>query len=282
MNDLAVLALVGSLFWFAGFGCGNSDDSVSYVKNDGSYCLPEAENRTEDCFIGGSEELVSVGGDSLEGIEQICNSKCNKIKLLSISNAKGLKNLKAFRGIEVTKYLSIGSNDHLKTTQGLQARNGIRLVVNGNRALQSITVLDGLTSVSGVTIENNPNVSEIVGLGDIDEAKQLVLAGTSLENLQQLNGLELGMKSSFAVAGNPNIRKMPELSGEARFIEIYNNRSLTDVSGVSGLGKIWGGLGITDNPNLKNCEAQQLTEDIEFYEDAKIEINKNGSGSCPQ
>ena len=269
-------------------GC-NSEDPV--LRNDGAYCTPEPESRTKDCIVEGPRDnLGDLFINSVEDLKNICQTKCNTIEDLALREIEGLKNLKAFTGIGITGGASIEDHPDLETTNGLQLEDGAALTVLRNPSLREVVGLGKLTTTVALDFEANPNLEEIHGLENLEEIfsgsenheglSSFRLVGTSVDSLDALDGLEMHQNTAFRLERNPDLRAVPELRGEARYVTVENNEDMTDVSGIAGMDKIWNSLTITDNPNVKNCEARRVADQVSYYEMADRRISGNSPEDC--
>lgn len=77
----------------------------------------------------------------------------------------------------------------------------------------------------------------------------------------------------FRLQRNPDLRTVPELRGEATYLTVDDNQKMTDVSGIAGMDKIWGSLTITNNLNVKNCEARRVADQVSYWEMAMRRVS---------
>ena len=274
-------------------GCGG--DEVNYLKNDGSYCLPQPESRTEDCYLDEIDpEADRFRVNSTEDLEKVCASKCDKVKLLDVADVDGLKNLRAFEGIDVVHAASISMNPELKSTKGLHLRDGASFRVLENPSLETVFGLEDVRTATTIKIDFNPNVNTVHGLENIEKVweqgpegepkrTRVQIGRTQLSSLNELDGLKLHQGSTFRLRDNPNIKRIPELSGEkVAKVLIHDNDSLKNVDGLRGIDALYK-LEIYRNSSLKNCHIQDAIDGIEPWGpdvSRKMYVADNSSASC--
>lgn len=291
IRRLSVVVLLIPLAVASSFGC-NGDE---LLKNNGSYCTPPAESRTEDCFLDEPKDkkfrpgMISIvdKGD----LEKICDATCDKIEELFVSNVDGLKDLRALNGIEVTRSASISRNPDLRTTKGLKLQDAAGLSVEGNSALREIYGLTGLSRISWVRISNNSRVNKIHGLSEIERVhnsregevvnSRFTIYDGKFRNLDVLDGLKLTRRATFRLQNLDDLKRLPSVKGVASWVSVKDNKSLRDISGLTGLDKIITRLEIENNPNVKTCRAREIATQFEYGEQrSDYRIGENGSGSC--
>jgi hypothetical protein len=257
------------------------------VKNDGSYCDPV--ERTEDCYIGkGPGTGIGVKINDPEDLEGICDAKCDKLNGVTVRNTRGLRDLRAFEGITITGGARINENEHLRTTAGIEMDEGASLFARDNPELREVVGLGEVKTLGGLILEDLPQLTSVETLKSVERLKtqgtsnaKFHIKNVPIESLEPIDGMELDKWSYFWVR-ETEVDELPDLEGQAIYMQIERNSSLDDVSGLGGLEKIWGSLSITGNQNLKNCLATRVRDEIEFSEDANVRIRGNESGSCSE
>ena len=246
----------------------------------GSYCTPSAEQRSEDCYLNDGEPVVV---DDVSDLDPICSTSCNKIRELRISgrNVAGLTNLEALRGISVESVDFTGVPD-LRTTRGLSLAQGAGIRLGLNPSLREFAIEEPLTKITHVIIEANSSLVSLDALSEIthETSSQFHLMDIPVRDLDFLDGMKLTSGAYFQIRNLDNVTEVPELSGEATFIQIEENDSLKDVSGLAGIDRIFGSFTVLGNPNVKNCAADEVAQQITFHDRARINIRENGTGSC--
>lgn len=272
-------------------GC-NGD---ALLKDNGSYCSPPADSRTEDCFLDEpqnryddpGEITISDRGD----LETICNATCDKIESLTVTRVNGLKDLRALNGIEVTERAFIERNPDLKTTKGLNLRNAAALDVVSNKSLTDVYGLSGVSIASSVSLRANSQLTKVHGLSSLERvynehegevlSSSFVINSGQISQLGDLDGLNLTRKSFLGLENLPNMTRLPRVQGQSTTIRINHNESLRNISGLTGIDKVITELEIRDNPKVKTCRAREIAEQIEYGEQrGDYEIVGNGSGTC--
>ena len=276
-------------------GCGG--DKVNYFKNDGSYCVPEPDSRTEDCYVGNGPTRGAFRVTSTADLETICTSECKKIHALEVDGTgmDGLKNLKAFQGLTIVGSAWITRNSNLKSTEGLHLQDGTSLYIDQNPSLETVYGLEDVVTAKTIDINFNPNVETIHGLDNFEELlnqkeadgeqiqNKLHIARTKVSSLHDLDGLELNEGSTFRISYNSNLERIPEISGgKVGSVLINDNNSLTDIEGLRGIDALYQ-LEVAGNSSLKNCHIQDVIDGIERWGPditRKMYVADNSSASC--
>jgi hypothetical protein len=165
---------------------------------------------------------------------------------------------------------------------------GASLFARDNPELREVVGLGEVKTLGGLILEDLPQLTSVETLKSVERLKtqgtsnaKFHIKNVPIESLEPIDGMELDKWSYFWVR-ETEVDELPDLEGQAIYMQIERNSSLDDVSGLGGLEKIWGSLSITGNQNLKNCLATRVRDEIEFSEDANVRIRGNESGSCSE
>ena len=282
LTPFSLIASSG-LFFFTVIlcSCGNQAEDVNWLKEDGSYCTPSASSRTDDCFIGPSapgEDLVIT---ETQDLDQICSSRCTKIRNLRVNSFEGLRDLRAFEGLTVQNSALVSVNPDLETTEGLRMADGTRARIETNPRLEEIVGFEAVQTSQGFELYGSPKIEDLDTFDSLEEIEgnTFRVQGTSISDMSVLDGVKFTDRAHFFLRLNDSLRSVPEIEGEGLSIQIEENHSLTDVSGLEGLTNV-GGLIVFSNKNLKTCHVKNVADQIDFHEMAEVQIRRNASGSC--
>lgn len=242
----------------------------------------------EDC--NDSDSTVHLPNDTYDGslfgddVETFCDSYCERRVSGDVRvTSSDLVSLLPLRCVtEVTGHLSISTNEHLATLDGLErlARVG-SISVYGNPELKDVDALGALTETAGgVAVESNATLETLSGLrnigvigGDLSISQNGVL-----ENLAGLDALT-SVGADLVIRDNPSLRAvtgleaLTEVTGELNILgnpqlsdiqglhaladvgertSIYSNAALTDFRGLDSLVSIGGALEVEGNGALES------------------------------
>ncbi|WP_159470169.1 T9SS type A sorting domain-containing protein [Dyadobacter sp. 3J3] len=190
--------------------------------------------------LQGLHNITSVGGE-LEFVE---NSK--------LINLDGLAKLKTVGG-----YLAILRNGKLTDISGLVALTTVNgeIAINGNNELVNPGTLSELTgTVLGLRITDNAKMKSLPVFPKLGEVYGYIVIEQCPE-LKSLAGLPAG-KSLYILVINENasltnLSELGKLGEIIEDIEITNNQSLIDISGLSALISVGGEMKISGNHALE-------------------------------
>ena len=167
----------------------------------------------------------------------------------NIINLNGLSNLKYIR-----RDFYIENNPALNNLSGLSALievNDFRIV--NNSLLINLNGLSSLKSVSYFVIRDNARLINMSGLNNLDVVTRFIIQNNV--SLNSLHGLDNYTTSNWLSIGSQplliNMNGLENLKSVTGQLEIYNNRTLTNLDGLNILNQI-GSLYIENNPVLKD------------------------------
>ena len=236
-----MLGLVG-LFVLAGCGDANENDNNDDTSRQVCEDMTPPEE-VEDCVAFPEGESQSTAF-RVRNLEQLCQSKCNKIEALSLSNAieslAPLKNIREVRGAFL-----------FGTVIGLESLDGV----------ENIEIIGSAPyEASGVNITG----PDLVSTEGFDSLHTIQARQTVIRNTDKLRTIE----------GFPNLERIEEGG-----LAIIYNEKLEDISGLQQLKYVGGPVVIENNPELPRCEAQAFVDGIDTIT-GEVTIQNNGTGSC--
>ncbi|HFA51115.1 MAG TPA: hypothetical protein ENJ95_19045, partial [Bacteroidetes bacterium] len=133
------------------------------------------------------------------------------------------------------------------------------LSIGGCPSLASLTGLDNLQSVSGISVFSNQNLTSLAALGNVVSNNVFPLLIFNNSQLTSLTGLEgITGASSFNVANNNSLLSLEGLQNLERVnfnASIKNNPLLIDLDELSSLTYVQHELRISDNLQLQNVDS---------------------------
>lgn len=266
-------------------GCGGIAEP-DLLKNDGSYCLPEPSERTQDCYIQPTEGRSSVYISKKEDLQRVCTSQCNKIEIARVTGIPGLRDLRAFQGVTIEDGVYVDRNPNLESTSGLTVTGDIYMRIQGNPKLQDLKGFAAVTETSTFHIEGNKRLKSLGSLQNVDTVTgPLVFWQTSIQDFSPLDGIQINtdteLHKNVYFEENNGLETLPELRGTALNVTIQDNPNLVDVSGLLSLEKLYQ-VHLTDNPKLPRCHIEEVVNQLEYFEESErtTDIRNNGSGDC--
>lgn len=290
-NWLPLLPATGLLFGFLAIaGCGNQAKEVDWLKEDGSYCTPDPQQRSENCYIQPEDDDdYEVKIKNKEDLSRICDATCGKIRYLRVAAVEGLRDLKALTGIKIEESATISSNPNLETTEGLRMSDGSGVRFEYNRELEKISGFEEVETSSSFVLEDSPQVEELSTLSNVEKIEggedftaRFRMENTGVKDLQPLDGVTFGSGTWLYLLRNRSLEKLPDINGEIIHITLQTNERLTDIDGLKNLSKVHGSFSVINNKSLKSCHAQEVADAIDFHEESEIRIRDNASGSCTE
>ncbi len=192
-------------------------------------------------------------------------------------------------GISFGQY---GPNDYVLSTQAqvdafdpslLQGKN---LVISGTD-ISNINQLTNLVRVNGLVIENNPLLTSLAPLNNVDSVKgKLRIEGNSVlsnidgfSSLKYINGITIANNGSLASIGGLNalLAMGPNKDTAPGVLIVQNNQSLVTISGFNAITKA-ADITIANNSKLTGITGfQQLTSVVYYlrYPYGMLAINNN-------
>ena len=223
------------------------------------------------------------------------------ISYSAASNLNGLQNLQS------TGDFGLAYNANLTSIAQLSSLN----TINGNLFIQSNTALpnlNGFTLPAGynreIWINDNTALTSLVGLENAHQLASLSITGNAISNLNGLNNLQ-SVSTTLGIAYNPNLNDLTALSmlQSAGNVGIANNNvlvslnglnaltsintdgiylqynnSLTDLTALSGLTALPGGLYLEDNDALQNMQGLHNIQSVGFLQIQGNALLSNLSG----
>jgi len=167
---------------------------------------------------------------------------------------------------EVTGDLIIGFNEGLVSLAGLDNLERVHgaLRIGGNPALRLLDGLWQLGHIGGVfSIDTN---AELYGIGGLNRL-HTVIGGVNIktnQRLRSLSGLEnLQLMGKLTVEDNDallSLRGLDGVGGVLRSLHIEGNGALFTLDGLGSVDVVAHELVVIDNPQLPNCEAEELRD----------------------
>jgi hypothetical protein len=270
------IIIAGGYIMTPPFGC---DSTVAIYTCPSSSCLPEGITFTTqeqidnfqanypgctevegDVIISGSNITNLNGLNVLTSIQGNLNLEGNSI----LVNLIGLDNLSAVGGS-----LSIYNNPLLSEISSLGSLtsigDGLILGIQtwlshywGNPSLINLTGLEGITSLTNLTIIGNHSLTDLTGLNNLHSISgQFLIAGndslsslTGLEELAYIGGnLQFGSGAQLGWIGNPALTTLTGLDGltEIRGDLVFAGTTLVNLEGLNNLAIIGNDLILYDN-----------------------------------
>ncbi len=129
------------------------------------------------------------------------------------------------------------------------------LVIKDNLMLNDLMGLNNLREAGNLIVENNAEITNLIGLSSLTSADLSINLNKSLINLDGINQLNTG---TILITRNDSLINLDGLSNcseNAFFIEVIGNKSLKNLNGldnIPGMNSLLGVLRIGDNNLLEN------------------------------
>ncbi|MFT4801938.1 MAG: hypothetical protein ACI93N_001713 [Flavobacteriaceae bacterium] len=225
-----------------------------------------------EMFINNS--LVDLSGmTSVQNLENI--SLFENDNLISLSHLGFITSINSF---------SIGGNaiNSLSGLENLETVTGDFLV--SNELLENFNDLANLQSIDGsLYITNNSNVLDISALDNIESLADLYIINCS--NLQNFLGLEnlTTVTGKLRIGFNPEITNLSFIKNivSVGYLDIYENENLQTLQGIESIKHIEHRLFIESNPSLTTIEALNYMElpssidEIGIINNSSLEVCRN-------
>jgi hypothetical protein len=206
--------------------------------------------QVSDCLnlksLSGADALESVESelwiDALPGVTSLQGfTALSRAGSLYISNMHGLPNLQGLDRLTSVNALGIASTPLIQNLKGLEKITDLHiLALDNNAALLTLEGAPSATPQFDLFITANPLLQNLQGLGSLQTAEQLLIVNNP--SLTALLGLEHLTSSSW--------------------LSINSNTGLTSLHALSALTSITGGLDISANRRLPECEVDWLLKRI--------------------
>jgi hypothetical protein len=189
--------------------------------------------------------------------------------------------LRAFEGLTVQNSAHVSVNPDLETTEGLRMADGTRARIETNPKLEEIVGFEAVQTSQGLVLYGSPKIEDLETFNSLEaiEGNTFRVQDTGISDLTVLDGVKFTDGAHFFLRLNDSLRSVPEIEGEGLLIQIEENHSLTDISGLVGLTNV-GGLIVFKNQSLKTCHAENVADQMDFQQMAEVQIRRNASGSC--
>ena len=273
-------------------GYGNPDVAVQACSAPSGY----VSNNT-DCDDTMFTVNPGINEDSSNGIDDNCNGIIDEFVnpcLTTQTQVNDFGNLYSGWWYDPTGTLKIqDDNDGVDNIVDLTPLAGItritaNLLIEDNQSLTSLNGLHNITEAGGgngegVTIRNNPLLTDLTGLNMLQDAGHFLrIEGNA--NLQDLTGLE-NLQTVFAdifIINNPSLTSLNGMSGlvptldtpnnpEPKTFWIQFNNNLENLNALSYIHNFYGQMYITDNDRLTELGLTGL----QYIFELNIRNNKN-------
>lgn len=286
LDKLSSLSTIGGSLFIYGLEKLSSTDGLANITSVGADIEIIGSKMTSLTFLkgikvyNGSFTLSRVGSlQSLNGLENCTkingnltinfNSNLTDIDaLMNLSSIEGhlnidynevLPNLNGLGGLtEVGRFLQIARNDMLIDISGLHSLEKVKWIfaIHHCPLLTNINGLDKLLQVEGVEIIENEALINLDGLQHVMsnqgiQEKLIIRNNNSLINIDILE-LITDMSDLIEIRGNESLKNLNGLDNlkTIGFLDIGNNKGLTEIAGLNNLISITKGLKIDNNDNL--------------------------------
>ena len=203
---------------------------------------------------------LAIGGEPISSLEGL-NPQLEPIRDLQISGT-AITNLEGLEGIDSIELgLTLRDNLSLTSLSGLSPQGSLGSIdIDGNTSLVSLDGLEGIT-----TVRNELSVS----------------SNDALESIEGLSGIS-GYVRELYVYTNPALSSLSGLGGfeSVGNLSVWRNDALTDLDGLSGLTSVEVALGISENPNLPTCEAEDFLTQLDSLPDNVNISGNDDTGTC--
>lgn len=250
----------------------NNDNLVNMQGLNSYYAASSGEFRIQDC-----DSLLDLSG--LENLQFIGDTLFLMDNLL-LNDISSLSNLNY-----VDRRIYIHNNSSLQNINGLEfitSLEGLSIINNDN-----LSNLDGLinaTIISEIiTISHNDNLNDLSVFRNLSTVEYLnIESNNSLTNLKGFDNLTL-IKHRLKISNNSNLTSLKGIENlsSLKRLHINSNPLLINLEGLSGLTSIIGSsypITITDNINLNSLEGLEKLTQVEGY--IQINVNPNLNDFC--
>ncbi|GEM_PF-2465297 len=255
---------------------------VGYPSPEGGICDTVPAEQLEDCQV-----KVPQFVDTRFTLRQICESRCRYIDEIWLQGlSSGLSDLEDLSPLsnKVVRQISL-EKMNLESTAGLQLANGGSFTAI-NSPLESVEALRGLTELSGLGIggawledfEDLRSLQRVVPDASGTDGS-LSISSTDVSDYSPLEGVDVTNADLF-FKSNSGLTALPEFDGAPSQISLYFNENLTDISALRSLDRIKNGITIRRNPSLSKCHIEDVLDDVQIGDDAKVVVEGNKSEPC--
>ena len=211
------------------------------------------------------EDLITIRNnavlENLDGLENINIGNPNG-RYIDIMNNPVLTNIQGLSGINGSWHmgLNIANNPLLQSLQGLENIDlSNNISIYNNDALVNFTGLEGIIGLDYMVLKDNDALIDLSGLDNLEAVGDLFIRENA--NLVSVNGLNsLGIISGVDLKDNPNLNDISQFDDTTLSIQ-------------------FGGLHISNNPNLAVCTNNMVCTFIENGGFSNVENNAPGCNS---
>ena len=218
-------------------------EALAGVINVGGDLVIIETNSLED--LTGLEGVTSIGGN----LQIWWNHS-----LMSLSGLNNLNTVGGDLSIGINFYGDLHGNPTLASLTGLGDLTSVGggLEIIANNALTSLSGLEGLTSLDGLTIRSNNSLTSLTGLDNLTSLSSFYIAWNPITNFAGLDNLtSIGGSLYIGFNGLTNLAGLEGLISVGS-VKIDRNVSLNDLTGLENLKTIGGRLEIAGNDALTN------------------------------
>ncbi|MEZ4696711.1 MAG: hypothetical protein R2832_09885 [Rhodothermales bacterium] len=208
---------------------------------------------------------------TLDGLQALAT-----LDVLDIGDNDQLQDISALGSLSSARAVSIRGNELLASLHGLEGLTSIDELqlfgagFEGGTALTSLSGLDNLAVVQGISISGCNNLLSLEGLSSLTTASRVQINGNG--SLASLHGLEslTGHVDRLAISSNSSLASLDAIGGVASIgvIDLAGNDALPSLGALSNLVSL-GSLYLTGNHSLHDLsglehitELAQLTVDF--------------------
>ena len=213
---------------------------------------------------------------SLEGLNNI-TSLTDGISSgqLYIINNSSLQNLNALANLqEVSSDIRILENPLLTSIEGLHnisiRTSGLRISIEDNPSLSNILGLEGIIVARSLNISNNDLLTNLNGINNLTELTGGlgIIQNQNLINLEGLNNLIYVGEQGVFIYGNPSLETLNGLENLITIGDGYfsNNPALINIEALGNLTSSANAFGIAGSPLLTNLKGlENLTSALAIF-----------------
>ncbi len=209
---------------------------------------------------------ISLNGDcpNEAAILPVCIG-CPAVSSITFSSQAEIDAFAAYASCEVRLINVTISGADIVNLNGLSGIKSISgdLIIRDNPNLESLSGLSNLEEIGGrLTLSSNAEITDLAGLSNINSvggeisitANNKLLSNAGLSGISQITG------GSLSFINNPVLTDLSGLSGLTAIknnwgLIIRRNNSLLNLSGLSNLTELTGGITIDENALLQNIDA---------------------------
>lgn len=282
-------------------------DNIALISTKGVEAL---QNVQIDVSLLSNPALASLEG--FAGLTQIGGIFAIDFNSGSYKDPSRLANLSGLDALTHVGSININANSRLESLQGLNQLTTVAHYIHlaDNPQLANLRALENLSSVGTVSLLHNPRLRNLQGLEQVRALEYLIIAGSydnmppTADGLTSLSGIEaVGSIRHLLVSGSPLldlsalgnvsitgslnlsrnlITRLDGLNNVTRLdsLSLIGNDQLTDLSGLSALARVDGGLSIAFNQSLCQAAADALVAQVQNAGGVGGAINVGNNNGC--